>query len=148
MPCTASSKQEGALPAAAVFDYGARHGADPGIYERGHLPAPSRAVVSAFDLKDLRCQVHAVQHLPPASCGPGMSWCTSMGGLHKFTGWDGPILTDSGGFQVFSLAKPAEDPGGGRALSPLIWTAQKLFMGPGGEHADPVQLGFHHRHGL
>jgi len=28
-----------------------------------------------------------------------------LGGLHKFMGWDGPILTDSGGFQVFSLAK-------------------------------------------
>ena len=28
-----------------------------------------------------------------------------MGGLHKFTRWNGPILTDSGGFQVFSLAK-------------------------------------------
>lgn len=36
---------------------------------------------------------------------PGVEVIRSLGGLHKFMGWDGPILTDSGGFQVFSLAK-------------------------------------------
>lgn len=35
---------------------------------------------------------------------PGVEVVASMGGLHRFTGWDGPILTDSGGFQVFSLS--------------------------------------------
>ena len=34
---------------------------------------------------------------------PGSSLVRQMGGLHEFMGWDGPILTDSGGFQVFSL---------------------------------------------
>src|SRR5262247_1483554 len=36
---------------------------------------------------------------------PGHDLIREMGGLHRFMGWDGPILTDSGGFQVFSLAK-------------------------------------------
>jgi len=36
---------------------------------------------------------------------PGLDLIKNMGGLHRFIGWDGPILTDSGGFQVFSLAK-------------------------------------------
>ncbi len=36
---------------------------------------------------------------------PGSELVRDLGGLHKFMGWDGPILTDSGGFQVFSLAK-------------------------------------------
>ncbi len=36
---------------------------------------------------------------------PGHELVRELGGLHRFMGWDGPILTDSGGFQVFSLAK-------------------------------------------
>lgn len=36
---------------------------------------------------------------------PGEAVVEALGGLHRFTGWDGPILTDSGGFQLFSLAK-------------------------------------------
>src|SRR3989338_3705179 len=37
---------------------------------------------------------------------PGDTLIHNAGGLHKFMGWDGPIMTDSGGFQVFSLGKP------------------------------------------
>lgn len=37
---------------------------------------------------------------------PGLEVIEKFGGLHKFMGWDGPIITDSGGFQVFSLARP------------------------------------------
>ena len=39
---------------------------------------------------------------------PGSELVRDLGGLHRFMGWDGPILTDSGGFQVFSLAKLRE----------------------------------------
>ena len=60
--------------------------------------------LSAFDLKDIRCQVMLCNtyHL---HLRPGDKLVADMGGLHKFTRWQGPILTDSGGFQVFSLAK-------------------------------------------
>src|SRR5262249_41908490 len=39
---------------------------------------------------------------------PGSATVAALGGLHQFMGWDGPILTDSGGFQIFSLADRAE----------------------------------------
>lgn len=59
--------------------------------------------VSSIDLKDLKCQVMLCNtyhlHLRPSE-----EVINKLGGLSKFTGFDGPILTDSGGFQVFSLA--------------------------------------------
>lgn len=64
-----------------------------------------KGAVSAHDLKDsLKTQVMLCNtyHL---HVRPGDELVKDMGGLHKFTGWEGPILTDSGGFQVFSLAK-------------------------------------------
>ena len=60
--------------------------------------------LSAFDLKEIRAQVMLCNtyHL---HLRPGDETVAALGGLHRFTGWQGPILTDSGGFQVFSLAK-------------------------------------------
>ncbi len=60
--------------------------------------------VSLPDLIDCKCQVELsnTYHL---HIRPGDKLIRSLGGLHKFARWDGPILTDSGGFQVFSLAK-------------------------------------------
>ncbi len=60
--------------------------------------------VSLPDLKECRCQVELsnTYHL---HIRPGDKLIKRLGGLHKFACWDGPILTDSGGFQVFSLAK-------------------------------------------
>lgn len=52
-----------------------------------------------------------------------------LGGLHKFMGWDGPILTDSGGFQVFSLAKLRDIRDDGVAFASHLDGA-KLFLGP------------------
>ena len=59
--------------------------------------------VSAHDLKEVGCQIELsnTYHL---HLRPGDHIVRQMGGLHKFMDWDGPILTDSGGFQVFSLA--------------------------------------------
>ena len=59
--------------------------------------------VSALDLKNVGCQIELsnTYHL---HLRPGDKVVRQMGGLHKFMNWDGPILTDSGGFQVFSLA--------------------------------------------
>ena len=65
--------------------------------------AAIKGAVDAFDLKDLKCQVELsnTYHL---HVRPGDGLIKEMGGLHKFMNWDRPILTDSGGFQVFSLA--------------------------------------------
>ena len=71
--------------------------------------------VSALDLKELGCQIELsnTYHL---HLRPGDDVVRQMGGLHKFMHWDGPILTDSGGFQVFSLCRAAQDQGGRRHL--------------------------------
>ena len=63
-----------------------------------------KGAVSAYDLKVLHCQVQLCNtyHL---HLRPGDETVKKLGGIRKFTGWDGPVLTDSGGFQVFSLAK-------------------------------------------
>ncbi len=60
--------------------------------------------ISSVDLRDLKCQVELCNtyHL---HVRPGDETIYKLGGLHKFMNWDRPILTDSGGFQVFSLAK-------------------------------------------
>ena len=60
--------------------------------------------LSSYDLDEIRCQVELCNtyHL---HVRPGDELIRELGGLHKFMGWEKPILTDSGGFQVFSLAK-------------------------------------------
>ncbi len=60
---------------------------------------------------------------------PGSELIRELGGLHKFMGWDGPILTDSGGFQVFSLAKLRDIRDDGVAFQSHIDGAS-LFLGP------------------
>jgi queuine tRNA-ribosyltransferase len=60
---------------------------------------------------------------------PGSELVREMGGLHRFMGWDGPILTDSGGFQVFSLAKLRDIRDDGVAFASHLDGA-KLFLGP------------------
>jgi queuine tRNA-ribosyltransferase len=60
---------------------------------------------------------------------PGSEIVRDLGGLHKFMGWDGPILTDSGGFQAFSLAKLRDIRDDGIAFQSHIDGA-KVFLGP------------------
>lgn len=64
-----------------------------------------------------------------------------------YPGWQGPILTDSGGFQVFSLAGLRKIREEGVTFASHV-DGRRLFIGPEGEHADPVQPRFHHCHGL
>ena len=87
-----------------------------------------KGAVSAFDLKDLKCQVQLCNtyHL---HLRPGDKTVRELGGLHAFTGWDGPILTDSGGFQVFSLAKLRKIKEEGVYFASHI-DGRKLFIGP------------------
>lgn len=84
--------------------------------------------VSAYDLKDLDCQVQLCNtyHL---HLRPGDEIVKQMGGIRKFTGWTGPVLTDSGGFQVFSLAKLRNITEEGVTFSSHI-DGHKIFMGP------------------
>ncbi len=84
--------------------------------------------VSAYDLTDIDCQVQLCNtyhlHLRPTD-----TLVKEMGGLHKFTGWNGPILTDSGGFQVFSLSSLRKIKEEGVYFSSHI-DGHKIFMGP------------------
>ena len=84
--------------------------------------------VSSLDLKDLKCQVELCNtyHL---HLRPGDEVVAHMGGLHKFMNWDKPILTDSGGFQVFSLSSIRKIKEEGVYFSSHI-DGRKIFMGP------------------
>ena len=87
-----------------------------------------KGALSALDLKELRCQVQLCNtyHL---HLRPGDENIKKLGGLHKFTRWAGPILTDSGGFQVFSLAKLRNITEEGVTFSSHI-DGHRIFMGP------------------
>lgn len=84
--------------------------------------------VSAEDLENLRCQVMLCNtyHL---HVRPGDEVVRDMGGLHKFTTWKKPILTDSGGFQVFSLAALRNITEEGVTFKSHI-DGKRIFMGP------------------
>lgn len=84
--------------------------------------------ISSYDLVDLKCQVELCNtyHL---HLRPGDKVIHRLGGLHKFMGWERPILTDSGGFQVFSLAKLRKIKEEGVHFASHI-DGRKIFMGP------------------
>ena len=84
--------------------------------------------VSAEDLKNLDCQVMLCNtyHL---HVRPGDKLIHDCGGLHKFTTWQGPILTDSGGFQVFSLASLRKIREEGVTFNSHV-DGRRIFMGP------------------
>ena len=84
--------------------------------------------VSAHDLKEVGCQIELsnTYHL---HLRPGDKIVRQMGGLHKFMNWDGPILTDSGGFQVFSLASLRKIKEEGVTFASHI-DGHRIFMGP------------------
>ncbi len=84
--------------------------------------------LDAFDLKQIGCQVELsnTYHL---HLRPGDEVIKNLGGLHKFMNWDRPILTDSGGFQVFSLAGLRKIKEEGVYFSSHI-DGRRIFMGP------------------
>ena len=84
--------------------------------------------VSSYDLVDLKCQVELCNtyHL---HIRPGDELIYRRGGLHKFMGWERPILTDSGGFQVFSLASLRKIKEEGVTFHSHV-DGRVLFMGP------------------
>ena len=87
-----------------------------------------KGAVSAHDLKDVGCQIELsnTYHL---HLRPGDGVVKEMGGLHKFMDWNGPILTDSGGFQVFSLSGLRKITEEGVTFASHI-DGRRVFMGP------------------
>ena len=84
--------------------------------------------VSAADLKEVGCQV-MLSNTYHLHVRPSDKVIYDCGGLHKFSTWDGPILTDSGGFQVFSLAALRKITEEGVNFSSHV-DGRKIFMGP------------------
>jgi len=87
-----------------------------------------KGAVSAEDLKTLDCQV-MLSNTYHLHVRPGDELIKDCGGLHKFTTWDGPILTDSGGFQVFSLSSLRKIEEEGVTFASHV-DGKRIFMGP------------------
>ena len=100
--------------------------------------AAIKGAVSTDDLKDIGTQVELsnTYHLHVRT---GDKLIKEFGGLHKFMHWDRPILTDSGGFQVFSLAKLRKIKEEGVSFASHI---------DGRKIADPVKLRINDRDGI
>jgi queuine tRNA-ribosyltransferase len=95
------------------------------------MPVGTQGTVKAITpvhLRDIGAQIILgnTYHL---NLRPGSELIKELGGLHTFMGWDGPILTDSGGFQVFSLSKLREIGDDGVSFQSHLDGA-KLFLGP------------------
>jgi len=90
--------------------------------------AAIKGALSANDLENINCQIELsnTYHL---HVRPGDTLIKQMGGLHKFMGWSGPILTDSGGFQIFSLASLRKITEEGVAFNSHV-DGRHIFMGP------------------
>ena len=90
--------------------------------------AAIKGALSAADLKTIGCQIELsnTYHL---HLRPGDEIVKTMGGLHKFMTWDKPILTDSGGFQIFSLASLRKISEEGVKFNSHI-DGRHIFMGP------------------
>ena len=90
--------------------------------------AAIKGALSAADLKEIGCQVELsnTYHL---HVRPGDKLVRDLGGLHRFMTWNGPILTDSGGFQIFSLAKLRKITEEGVTFNSHV-DGRKIFMGP------------------
>ena len=90
--------------------------------------AAIKGALSAEDLEQIGCQVELsnTYHL---HVRPGDQLIRDMGGLHRFMTWNGPILTDSGGFQIFSLAELRHIKEEGVSFHSHV-DGRKIFMGP------------------
>ncbi len=106
------------------------------------MPVGTQATVKTLEPRDLKELDVAIilgntYHL---LLRPGPDVITACGGLHRFMGWNGPILTDSGGFQVFSLAKLRKLTPQGVAFQSHV-DGSALFLGPVEAMAMQRQLG-------
>ncbi len=119
-------KQEGA---ARRGEFSTVHGViQTPVFMNVGTAAAIKGGVSSLDLVDLKCQVELCNtyHL---HVRPGDDVIYKLGGLHKFMNWHKPILTDSGGFQVFSLAKLRKIKEEGVYFNSHV-DGRRIFMGP------------------
>ena len=98
------------------------------VFQNVGTLAAIKGGLSSDDLKEIGCQIELsnTYHL---HLRPGDKVIHDLGGLHKFMNWDRPILTDSGGFQVFSLAKLRKITEEGVRFNSHI-DGHRIFMGP------------------
>lgn len=98
------------------------------VFQNVGTIAAIKGAVSTMDLKEIGCQIELsnTYHL---HLRPGDKVIHDLGGLHKFMNWDRPILTDSGGFQVFSLASLRKITEEGVSFNSHI-DGHRIFMGP------------------
>ncbi len=98
------------------------------VFQNVGTLAAIKGALSTQDLKEIGCQIELsnTYHL---HLRPGDKVVHDMGGLHKFMNWDRPILTDSGGFQVFSLAGLRKITEEGVTFNSHI-DGHRIFMGP------------------
>ncbi len=90
--------------------------------------AAIKGAVSTEDLRELKCQV-VLSNTYHLHVRPGDELIRRFGGLHRFMNWNGPILTDSGGFQVFSLAQLRKIKEEGVSFHSHV-DGRILYMGP------------------
>ncbi len=102
--------------------------------------------MSPLELKDMGAQI-VLGNTFHLWLRPGMEVIAAHGGLHRFMGWDGPILTDSGGFQVFSLG-PLRKITGRRSGIPVAGEWRQVLPVAGRVHAHPEGAQFRHRDDL
>src|SRR3990167_8213541 len=117
---------------ARVIKFYTEHGA---VTTPVFMPVGTRAGVNNLTIDELKaCQSQIIlggntYHM---CCAPQMDIIKTAGGMHQFMGWDGPMLTDSGGFQIFSLSKNSKlcqiDEDGAHFTIPE--TATKFYMTP------------------
>ncbi len=117
--------------AATKARLGVLHTAHGDVETPAFMPVGTQATVKALEPRDLveaKAQI-ILSNTYHLFLRPGMDVIANAGGLHRFMGWDGPILTDSGGFQVFSLAKIRKLDERGAKFSSHI-DGHEFFMGP------------------
>ncbi len=120
-----SFELEARCGAARAGAFSTPHGA---FYTPAFMPVGTHGAVKALTADQVRATgaeivLSNTYHL---ALRPGEKIVEKLGGLHRFMGWDGPILTDSGGFQVFSLPGVAIDDGGVRFKNAVDGSSMKL----------------------
>ncbi|MBQ1818079.1 MAG: tRNA-guanine transglycosylase, partial [Clostridia bacterium] len=101
--------------------------------------AAVRGGLSSNDLADINCQV-ALCNTYHLNLRPGADLIARLGGVRRFMNWRGPLLTDSGGFQVFSLAKRRKITERGVEFISYL-DGRRVFMGPEESMRVQAQLG-------